>query len=44
VKAAGAMVRLDLRTLVVTVDPNPERAGVEQATRLPSDGPENWKD
>ena len=40
-KATGAVVQIDLRTLVVTIHPNSERLGVERATRLAPDGSEN---
>lgn len=43
-KATGAVVQIDLRTLVVTIDPNPEKEKVDPFTRLAPDGRENWED
>jgi len=42
-KAAGAIVQIDLRTLVVTI--HPDRAdGIKIPASMAPDGPENWDD
>lgn len=41
-KATGAIVQIDIRTLVVTIYPNPEKRKVDPLTGLAPDGPENW--
>ncbi len=43
-KATGAIVQIDLRTLVVTIYPNAEKGNVGPLSRLAPDGPENWDD
>lgn len=43
-KATGAVVQIDLRTLIVTIYPNPEKEKVDPLTGLAPDGPENWGD
>ncbi|MGY5779065.1 hypothetical protein [Rhizobium sp. LEGMi135b] len=42
-KATGAVVQIDLRTLVVTIHPNPEKEKADPLTGLAPDGPENWE-
>ena len=42
-KAAGAVVQIDLRTLIVTIHPNRDKETVETISGLVPDGPENWE-
>ncbi len=42
-KATGAVVQIDLRTLVVTIHPNPEKNKKDPLTGFAPDGPEDWE-
>ncbi len=35
-------MQIDLRTLVVTIHPNPEKEKLDMLAKLTPDGPENW--
>ncbi len=43
-KATGAVVQIDLRTLVVTIDPSPGNRKNDPLTGFAPDGPEDWED
>ncbi|PST19702.1 hypothetical protein C7U61_14500 [Rhizobium sp. JAB6] len=43
-KATGAVVQIDLRTLVVTIHPSPEKEKIDPFTGFAPDGKENWED
>lgn len=42
-KKTGSIVQIDIRSLVVTIHPNPEKDKIDPRTGLAPDGPENWE-